>query len=310
MKTVVSFTLTASLVALLIISPAYATVEIAEETGKSCAYCHLDPSGGGELTKAGKDYLQELSKSEDAKQKELLKPGKKFLEIIRLIAGYLHILTAIFWFGTILYVHIILKPSYASHGLPKGEMRLGLVSIFVMAVTGSILTYFRVTSLSILWETRFGVLLIIKVVLFLIMAGSALYVVLFIGPRLKKKKEAKQVLPKEDLTSHQLLSFNGSEGRAAYFAYKGQIFDVSQSKFWKNGSHFGRHKAGVDLTDMLKQAPHEEEKIYEMHRVGKLSAAEEKRLRPRYEKVFYILAYMNLILVFAITLILALWRWW
>lgn len=61
---------------------------------------------------------------------------------------------------------------------------------------------------------------------------------------------------------------------------------------------------------MLKQAPHGEEKIYEMLQAGKLSAAEDKRFRPRYEKVFYILAYMNLILVFAITLILALWRWW
>jgi len=310
MKTGFSFILIISLLALLIISQAYATVEIAEETGKSCAHCHLDQSGGGELTKAGKDYLQKMSKSEDEKQKELLKPEKKFLEIIRLIAGYLHILTAIFWFGTILYVHIILKPSYAAHGLPKGEVRLGLVSIFIIAVTGTILSYFRVTPLSILWETRFGVLLIIKVILFLIMAGSALYAVLFIGPRLKKKKEAGQAGPKEGLTAHQLLSFNGSEGRAAYFAYKGQIFDVSQSKFWKNGSHFGRHKAGVDLTDILRQAPHGEEKIYEMHQVRKLSAGEEKRLRPRYEKVFYILAYMNLILVFAITFILALWRWW
>ena len=310
MKTGFSFILITSLLALLIISQAYATVEIAEKTGKSCAHCHLDPSGGGELTKAGKDYLQKMSESEDAKQKEPLKPGKKFLEIIRLIAGYLHILTAIFWFGTILYVHIILKPSYAAHGLPKGEVRLGLVSMFIIAVTGTILSYFRLTSLSILWETRFGVLLIIKVILFLIMAGSALYVVLFIGPRLKKRKETGHVVPKEGLTSHELLSFNGMEGRAAYFAYKGQIFDVSKSKFWKKGSHFGRHKAGADLTDMLKQAPHGEEKILEMLQVGKLSVGEVKKLRPRYEKIFYILAYMNLILVFTITLILALWRWW
>ncbi|MDH5705989.1 MAG: CopD family protein [Candidatus Aminicenantes bacterium] len=310
MRTGLCFLLIISLLAPFIISQVYATVEIAEETGKSCAHCHLDPSGGGELTKAGKDYLQKMSKSEDEKQKELLKPGNKFLEIIRLIAGYLHILTAIFWFGTILYVHIILKPSYAAHGLPKGEVRLGLVSMFIMAVTGTILSYFRITSLSILWETRFGVLLIIKVILFLIMAGSALYAVLFIGPRLKKKKETGHVVPEKGLTTHDLLSFNGSEGRAVYFAYKGQIFDVSQSKFWRKGSHFGRHNAGADLTDMLNQAPHGEEKIFEMPQAGKLSVGEVKKLRPHYEKIFYILAYMNLILVFAITLILALWRWW
>ncbi len=310
MKAGRSFILIASLLALLSISRAYATVEIAEETGKSCAHCHLDPSGGGELTKAGKVYLQKMTQGEDEKQREAFKPGKKILEIIRLIAGYLHILTAIFWFGTILYVHIILKPSYAAHGLPQGEVRLGLVSLVIIAVTGTILSYFRVTSLSILWETRFGVLLIIKVILFLIMAGSALYIVLFIGPRLKRKKETGKVLPKEELSTHELLSFDGSDGRAAYIAYKGQIFDMSQSKFWKNGSHFGRHKAGDDLTDMLKKAPHGDEKIFDMPQVGKLSIGEARKLQPRYEKIFYILATMNLILVFAVTLILALWRFW
>jgi predicted heme/steroid binding protein/uncharacterized membrane protein len=310
MKTGRSFILIASLLALLSISRAYATVEIAEETGKSCAHCHLDPSGGGELTKAGKGYLQKMTQGEDEKQRELFKPGKKILGIIRLITGYLHILTAIFWFGTILYVHIILKPSYAAHGLPQDEVRLGLVSPVIIAVTGTILSYFRVTSLSILWETRFGVLLIIKVILFLIMAGSALYVVLFIGPRLKRKKETGKVGPKESLSTHELLSFDGSDGRAAYIAYKGQIFDMSQSKFWKNGSHFGRHKAGADLTDMLKKAPHGDEKIFEMPQVGKLSVGEVRKLQPRYEKIFYILAAMNLILVFAVTLILALWRFW
>jgi len=37
----------------------------------------------------------------------------------RLAVGYIHFLTAIFWFGTILYVHLILKPTYAVGGLPR-----------------------------------------------------------------------------------------------------------------------------------------------------------------------------------------------
>ncbi len=288
-----------------------ATEEMAEKTGKSCAFCHLNPSGGGELTKAGKDYIKKSAIEGKEAREEVDQSGrKKASDIIRLFIGYLHILTAIFWFGTILYVHIILKPSYAAHGLPKGEVRLGLISIIIMAITGIILSVYRITSLSILFKTRFGILLIIKVALFLIMAGTAFYVVLFIGPKLKKKKAAEPLEPKGDMTIDDLILFNGTEARAVYFAYKGKIYDVSKSEHWKKGTHFGRHRAGADLTEMLKQAPHGEEKIIEMSPIGKLIPTQAEKKRPRHERIFYVVAYMNLILVFLITLILALWRWW
>jgi len=294
----------------LIISPGKATEEIAEQTGKSCAHCHLDPSGGGELTKAGKDYLLEQSKSNEGNQKKASQPADRdFLHIVRLLAGYLHILIAIFWFGTILYVHIVLKPSYAAHGLPKGEVRLGLISMAVMAVTGTILSYFRVPTLSFLFETRFGILLTIKIFLFLIMSASALYVVFFLGPKLRKKKE-KHLEQKGDLTSEDLMLFDGKEGQAVYFAYKGKIVDVTESELWEKGTHFGKHHAGVDLTDMLRQAPHGEEKIQEMPEIGKLIFTKLKSVHSRHEKSFYIIAYLNLVLVFLIALILAFWRWW
>ena len=302
---------TAILLLFLFSSFVNATEEMAEKTGKSCGYCHLDQSGGGELTETGKDYLKKLAVTSDEAQKEVRQAGrKKASDVIRLIAGYLHILTAIFWFGTILYVHIILKPSYAAHGLPKGEVKLGLFSIVMIAVTGVILSVYRITSLSILFNTRFGILLIIKVFLFLIMAGTALYVVLFIGPKLKKKKKALHPESKGNLTVADLMYFDGTEDRAVYFAYKENIYDVSKSEHWKNGTHFSKHRAGTDLTDMLKQAPHGEEKVTEMPQIGKLIPAKTKKVRPPHEKIFYFVAYMNLVLVFLITLILALWRWW
>jgi len=256
---------------LLFSSSGTATEEIAEKTGESCSFCHLDQSGGGELTEAGKDYLKKLAVTSDEAQEEVRQAGrKKASDIIRLFIGYLHILTAIFWFGTILYVHIILKPSYAAQVLPKGEVRLGLFSIVMIAVTGVILSVYRITSLSILFKTRFGILLIIKVSLFLIMAGTAFYVVLFIGPKLKKKKEAKHLEPKGDMTVDDLILFNGTEDRAVYFAYKGKIYDVSKSEHWMNGTHFSKHRAGTDLTDTLKQAPHGDEKVIAMSQIGKL----------------------------------------
>jgi predicted heme/steroid binding protein len=301
---------TAILLLLIFSSYGNATEEMAEKTGKSCGFCHLDQSGGGELTEEGKDYLKKLATEGDETQQDVLQTGrKKASDIIRLIVGYLHILTGIFWFGTILYVHLILKPSYAAQGLPRGEVKLGLVSIVLMAVTGTILSVYRIPSLSILFNTRFGILLIIKVSLFLIMASTAFYVVLFIGPKLKKKKDALHLEPKGDLTVDDLKLFDGTEDRAVYFAYRGKIYDMSKSEHWKNGTHFRKHSAGADLTDMLKQAPHGEEKIIGMPQIGKLIPSQAEKKRPPHVRIFYFVAYMNLALVFLITLILALWRW-
>jgi predicted heme/steroid binding protein len=281
-----------------------ATEEMAEETGKDCSYCHLDQSGGGELTKAGKEYLTTESESDEDAQ------DKGIIHYIRFIAGFLHIFTAIFWFGTILYVHLILKPSYAARGLPKGEVKVGLVSMIVMAVTGITLAVFRVPSFSFLFETRFGILLLVKIFLFLIMVCSAFYVVLIVGPKLGTKKDIKFQEHKEYYTADELRNFDGAKGHPAHMAFNNKIYDVSKSSFWKDGKHFAKHSAGTDLTGMLDQAPHGEEKLLGLDQIGKLALMKTKEEIPSRERVFYFIAYMNLGLVILITLILALWRWW
>lgn len=296
---------------LLVIAHGFATEEMAEKTGKDCSSCHLDPSGGGELTKAGQEYLKTISRTtEDSQEKPISPNWKRRFRLLRFVAGYIHIFTAIFWFGTILYVHIILKPSYAAHGLPRGEVKLGLVSMAIMAITGIILTAFRIPSFSFLIKTRFGILLLVKIFLFLIMVGSAVYVVVVVGPKLGKRKKAEQLKPEGKFTSDDLSGFDGTEDRASYIAYKDKIFDVSKSPFWKEGKHFVRHEAGQDLTDILSQAPHGEEKILDWTQVGELVIEEEQKVIPPEEKIFYFMAYMNLGMVVLITLILALWRWW
>jgi len=230
---------------------------------------------------------------------------------VRFLAGYLHLITAIFWFGTILYVHLILKPAYAAGGLPRGEVRVGVVSMAVMGLTGAVLTHYRVSSLDLLLHTRFGVLLIAKVSLYLIMVFSALYVVTVIGPKLKAKKrgEAGPLAAGGDLTGDQLASYDGKEGRPALFGFEGKLYDASASKLWKQGVHMGRHNAGMDLTEALKLAPHGAEKVTAMPAVGVLVAAGARRA-PLHERVFFFMAYMNLSIVFLVVLILALWRWW
>jgi len=219
----------------LLASPGNATEEYAEMTASKCKLCHIDPLGGGQLTETGKGYL--LSVSPEALQNDEKRGAAS--QLIRLIFLYIHITTAFLWFGTILYVHLVLKPAYASKGLPRGEVKVGIVSIVIMAITGSVLTYYKVPSLSLLFSSNFGILLFAKVTIFTIMASSAILVVFVIGPRLKKNKSL-QAVPSGNLSVDQLAEFDGDQGRSAYFAYKGKIYDVSQSRFWKHGNHMKR----------------------------------------------------------------------
>lgn len=288
----------------LVTSISFATTEYARQTGMSCKKCHIDPMGGGSLTHAGKQFLG------DMKLKGLYRPLTSTQKAVRFFIGYIHLLTAIAWFGTILYVHILLKPAYAARGLPKGELFLGWLSIIILAITGTLLTISRIPSWEILYTTRFGILLSIKIILFLIMATTAAMVTFVIGPRLKRKIAAMDTTGKKEFTIEDLHSLDGKEGRPAFVAYKGRIYDVTNSRLWKDGSHVKKHLAGHDLTDVLKTAPHGEEKILSMPEAGILVETGQKKTKPMPVKIFYIMAYTNLVFIFLITFIIALWRWW
>ena len=194
--------------------------------------------------------------------------------------------------------------------MPRGEVRVGILSMAVMGVTGAVLTHYRVTSLDMLLHTQFGVLLMVKVSLYLVMVFSALYVVTVIGPKLKAKKrgEAGQLPVGSELTGAQLASYDGKEGRPAYFGFEGKLYDASASRLWKQGVHMGRHNAGMDLAEALKLAPHGSDKILALPQVGAL-VVDAARTAPLHERVFFFMAYMNLTIVFLVVLIVALWRW-
>jgi len=288
----------------IIASPSlsHATPEYAGQTGFECKTCHVDGTGG-KLTKDGENFKEDLI------GKGLYRPLSTIQKVVRLIIGYLHLLTAIAWFGTIFYVHILLKPAYAAKGLPKGELILGWLGIVIMGITGTLLTISRIPAWNMFYTTRFGILLSVKIILFLIMAASVAVVTFVIGPRIRKQRAQISTQPKTRMTLDDLQHFDGVESRPSYFAYKGKVYDVCLSKVWKGGSHFKKHHAGDDLTDILKTAPHGEDKILKMPVVAELAPLETKLEKPTHEKAFYFMAYMNLIFVFLITFIIALWRW-
>jgi predicted heme/steroid binding protein len=72
------------------------------------------------------------------------------------------------------------------------------------------------------------------------------------------------------VTRQELEENNGKNGKPAYIAYKGKVYDVSQSSFWVDGDHLGMHQAGKDLTEELEMAPHREETFQRVKLVGEL----------------------------------------
>ena len=78
------------------------------------------------------------------------------------------------------------------------------------------------------------------------------------------------VTEERNVTKQELEENNGKNGKPAYFAYKGKVYDASQSGLWIDGDHLGMHQAGKDLTEELEMAPHREENLARVKLVGDL----------------------------------------
>ncbi len=69
-------------------------------------------------------------------------------------------------------------------------------------------------------------------------------------------------------TLEELAKFDGNNGSPAYVAFKGKVYDVSESSFWMDGDHLGAHQAGKDLTEEIEIAPHGPENLDRVKIVG------------------------------------------
>lgn len=67
-----------------------------------------------------------------------------------------------------------------------------------------------------------------------------------------------------------LAEFNGSAGKPIYVAYKGKVYDLSESDLWADGDHQGMHEAGADLTEEIESAPHDPDELFNFPVVGEL----------------------------------------
>ena len=75
-----------------------------------------------------------------------------------------------------------------------------------------------------------------------------------------------------ELTLEQLKQYNGTNGNPIYIAVDGVIYDVTNDRHWKSGSHQG-YSGGKDLTDaIMDKAPHGTNVLDGVPVVGKLIA--------------------------------------
>lgn len=75
------------------------------------------------------------------------------------------------------------------------------------------------------------------------------------------------------MTREELATFDGRDGRPAYAAVNGTVYDFTDSELWQEGNHQGLHHAGADLSDELMKAPHVRAVVERFPVVGTLDEA-------------------------------------
>ncbi len=288
---------------------ANATETYAQRTGKGCIFCHQE-STGGQLKTVGFAYIRNgyhypISEKVLNKAKLLQSPLHKTL---RFLIGYIHLLAGIVFFGAIFYIHLFVKPTQLTGGIPKAERLLGLSCMLILTVTGIYLTWIRIERWEQFFNNTFGLMLFIKIMLFVLMVIIGLTAVTFIH---RKMKAESKTLPSADTISVDTIShFDGSDGKPAYFIHENRIYDVTGNPKWKEGRHFGKHSAGTNLTDAIGGAPHGIEVFDRIKLVGELAAGSQGPKKSHSaRKVFVVMAYTNLVIIFLILGCISVWRW-
>ncbi len=72
-------------------------------------------------------------------------------------------------------------------------------------------------------------------------------------------------------TLDELKQYDGKNGKPAYIAYKGKVYDVTDDYLWVEGDHQGEHAAGKDLTEEMSRAPHGEDTLERVKLIGVLA---------------------------------------
>ena len=72
----------------------------------------------------------------------------------------------------------------------------------------------------------------------------------------------------KEFDAEELKQYNGEDDKPIYVAYKGKVYDVTESKMWRKGMHMKRHQAGQDLSTDIQAAPHEPDLLERYPQIG------------------------------------------
>jgi predicted heme/steroid binding protein len=270
------------------------------------------PEGGGELNTQGIAYARGGYQWPIPEGVQVYTPSN-LAKTFRLIVGYIHITVAVIWFGTIFYMHVVVGPRQLRTGVPRAEGIIGWVSIGLMGATGTGLTIFRYGETGSVFSGTFGTVFIIKLIQVGIMVLLAFIATLVLSRRMREahRGEPEASLGSEEITPSRLASLDGQSGNRAAVAVDGRVYEVTDSRLWRDGVHLRRHHAGQDLTEALKGAPHGAEVMDRVPFIGQLGAAEPEAAPPtsRARQVFVAFTHVNLVLTFGILLCVGWWKW-
>ena len=301
------------LLAVLLAAPSVqATQDYAAETGKGCIFCHQE-STGGPLKTVGFAYIR--NGYQYPIPERILEKAEAFQtpfhKILRFIIGYLHLLAAVVFFGAIFYIHLFVGPKQLRGGIPKSERILGVSCMGVLSATGVYLTWVRIDRWEQFFNNTFGLMLFVKILLFLLMVAIGITAITVIHRRMKKEAGGdEKATDSDEITGANLIRFEGSGGKPAYIVYEKKIYDVTDSPKWEEGRHFGKHTAGADLTSAMKGAPHGPEVLDKVKSMGALSDGPAPAERSAgAHKIFLWMAYSNLVIIFLILGCISVWRW-
>lgn len=71
-------------------------------------------------------------------------------------------------------------------------------------------------------------------------------------------------------TVSELRERNGKDGKPVYVSLEGKVHDLSKAFLWQGGEHQSLHRAGHEMTDEIKMAPHGPEMLDPYLVVGEL----------------------------------------
>ncbi|MHB0979635.1 MAG: CopD family protein [Thermoleophilia bacterium] len=289
-------------------TPSFATSTFAAQTGKECAYCHVIPGGPltpeGQAFRAAGDVIPDGTTGNTTSTSAGAAPGTNgsanspgpllpLPDWLHDLLVWAHLVAMTTWLGAIIFVHVVQTPHIAGQGIPRGYLRLAWPAIGTLGVSGGMLTLGMIPSLSALTAGRWGLLLLAKIGIFLLLVTVATVATFVVSPRLRRLAEGS-----ESGGEHQ---GHQAAGRVTV-GYQGKVYDLSSSRLWKSGRHARRHEAWQDLTSALGGAPHGPE-VFETFPC--LSGMPGRIPRP--VRAFILMAYGNLFLVLAVLLIVAVW---